>query len=82
MLPIILQMMLYGFHVHVMVVVQRALGIGTVQHDDVVAYSSPAAAAAISAPSGQTTTAPWSTVPSAHDDDVHQRTDTTSLAVY
>jgi len=30
-LPIVLQMMLYGVHVDV-VVVQRALGIGTVQH--------------------------------------------------
>lgn len=84
MLPVVLQMMLYGLHMHVMVVVQRTLGVGAVQHDDVVAYSSPAAAAAaISAPSGETTTAPRSTVPRTHDDDavddVHQRTDATSL---
>lgn len=89
MLPVVLQMMLYGLHMHVMVVVQRALGVGAVQHDDVVAFSSPAAtaAAAISAPSGEITTALRSTVSGAHDDDavddVHQRTprDATSLAV-
>lgn len=30
-LPVVLQMMLYGVHVDV-VMVQRALGVGTVQH--------------------------------------------------
>lgn len=83
MLPVVLQMMLYGLHMHVMVVVQRALSIGAVQHDDVVAYSSPTAAAAISAPNGETTTAPRSTILGTHNDDavddVYQCTDASSL---